>query len=206
VKAGTMADNDKDQAERELDAALAMYTAVEPRAGLEERILANMRTQQVAVHSRLWWRWSVAVAAAAIVAALTLTWRSGKQSHPAVAARQSITIQSPLRQESQVANQDANAVHSRRRAPIRRTTMQPAQFGAGAAANPKLDQFPAPRPLSEQEKILSSYVAEYPEQAVLLARARSEALRRDQLEELQAFASGNQTSDSEERNSDTTER
>jgi len=200
-----MADNDEDQAERELDAALAMYTAVEPRAGLEERILANLRAQQGAVHRRLWWRWSVAVAAAAI-AALALIWRSGKPSHPVVAARQSITIQSPLRQESQVANQDANAVHSRRHAPIHRTTMQPAQFGAGAAANPKLDQFPSPRPLSEQEKILSSYVAEYPEQALLLARARSEALRRDQLEEMQAFASGNQATDSEERNNNTTER
>ncbi len=53
-----------------------------------------------------------------------------------------------------------------------------------AAASPKLDQFPSPQPLSEQEKILTNYVAQYPEHAVLIARARSEDLRRDAEEEL----------------------
>jgi hypothetical protein len=52
-----------------------------------------------------------------------------------------------------------------------------------AASAPKLDQFPSPQPLSEQEKILASYVAEYPEHAVLVAQARAEALLRDQEEE-----------------------
>jgi hypothetical protein len=48
---------------------------------------------------------------------------------------------------------------------------------------PKLDQFPSPQPLSEQEKILAAYVAKYPEDALLLAQARAEALRRDALED-----------------------
>jgi hypothetical protein len=49
---------------------------------------------------------------------------------------------------------------------------------------PKLDQFPSPRPLSEQEKILESYVTNYPEHAALIARARAEELRRDAAEEM----------------------
>jgi hypothetical protein len=60
--------------------------------------------------------------------------------------------------------------------------------------------------LSEQEKILMKYVARYPEQAVLVARAASEALRRDQLEEMKASASGVLAPDSAEPNNDMTER
>jgi hypothetical protein len=55
---------------------------------------------------------------------------------------------------------------------------------------PKLAQFPSPQPLSEQEQILVSYVAKYPESAALVAQARAEALRRDREEEADAAASG----------------
>ena len=60
------------------------------------------------------------------------------------------------------------------------------------ADNPKLDQFPSPQPLSEQEKILESYVANYPEHAALIARARAEELRRDAAEEMGSGEAGNE--------------
>ena len=44
-----------------------------------------------------------------------------------------------------------------------------------AAANPKLDQFPSPRPLSEEEQLLVRYVHEFPEEAVLIAKAQAES-------------------------------
>jgi hypothetical protein len=53
-----------------------------------------------------------------------------------------------------------------------------------AEANPKLDVFPSPRPLSEQERILESYVNQFRQEAVLIARARSELEIRDQQEEM----------------------
>ena len=53
---------------------------------------------------------------------------------------------------------------------------------ATAAAHPRLDQFPSPQPMSEQEKLLTSYIARFRDQAVLVARARTEELRRDQQE------------------------
>jgi hypothetical protein len=52
------------------------------------------------------------------------------------------------------------------------------------SAGPKLQQFPSPQPLSDQEKILANYVSEYPEHAALIAQARMEMSRRDQEEEL----------------------
>jgi len=58
-----------------------------------------------------------------------------------------------------------------------------------APAIPKLDQFPSPQPLSDQERILASYVMNYPEQAALVARARAEILRQDREEERQRTAS-----------------
>src|SRR5579872_5837032 len=67
--------------ERWLEAALAPYTAAEPRAGLEERILANLRgvnlredglranlQSKSAPVFRLWRRWLVWIAAGAAAA------------------------------------------------------------------------------------------------------------------------------------------
>ena len=84
--------------------------------------------------------------------------------------------------------------------------MRPSPPEVAIARAPKLEQFPSPQPLSEQEKLLQNYVAENPEQAVLLARARTEALRQDQLEEMNSFPSGDSARDPEELNYGTTER
>jgi hypothetical protein len=72
-----------------------------------------------------------------------------------------------------------------------------------ADAIPKLDQFPSPHPLSEQEELLQRYVAENPERAVLVARARMEVQERD-LEEMKALP-GDRPADLVPDN-DTTER
>ena len=84
--------------------------------------------------------------------------------------------------------------------------MRPSPPEFAMARAPKLEQFPSPQPLSEQEKLLQNYVAENPEQAVLLARARTEALRQDQFEEMNSVPSGDPARDSEERNHGTRER
>ncbi|MGO9863634.1 MAG: hypothetical protein ACLPLR_08495 [Terriglobales bacterium] len=52
-----------------------------------------------------------------------------------------------------------------------------------AARMPKLEQFPSPQPLSEQEKILVSYVTKYPEIAALVAQDQADSLKRDREEE-----------------------
>lgn len=180
--------------DRALDAALAKYAAVEPRAGLEERVLANLRAEWTQVGGRAWWRWSLAAAAVAvIVVAVALVWRSGRPSPPVVANHPAVTTQGSPESGTQAANRYGNAVRPQGHRPIRRTNAHPPHFAAVVAASPKLDQFPSPQPLSEQEEILANYVAKYPERAALLAEARMEALRRD-AEERRQIAAGDRDS------------
>ena len=175
--------NDRsDEIDRALDAALAKYAAVEPRAGLEERVLANLHAEDSRRVNHAWWRWGLgATAVAVIVLTVALAWRSGRPSQPALANRRPVMKQDL----SQLASHDGHAVHSRPPHPLRSGSAHPAHPGSVVAGSPKLDRFPSPRPLSEQEKILANYVSEYPEHAALIAQARMEMLRRDQEEELQ---------------------
>jgi len=190
----------------ELEAALAKYASVEPRAGLEERILANLQAEQTRA-DRPSWRWGLAAAVAAVfVVAIAVAWRSGRPSRPVIASRPSVTIQGPKEPATSASNLAGILVRPEGHGAKQRAIVHRSQPEVVTAADHKLDQFPSPQPLSEQETILMNYVAKYPEHAVLVARAVSEALRRDQLEEMKAFASGVQAPDSEEPNNDTTER
>ena len=174
VEAGWHQDNDA--LGRDLDAALAKYAAVEPRAGLEDRVLANLRAEQSAVPERAWWRWSVPGALAAVViVALALAWRSGKPSHPVVTRQSSPPAQSARDQGNPVvASAGTNHLPPQASSsPLARASHH-VRREAVAAAAPKLDQFPSPQPLSEQELALVRYVSEFPQEATLIARAQEE--------------------------------
>jgi hypothetical protein len=192
-----------DELDRELSAALASYAGAEPRSGLENRVLANLRTERLRLANRSWWCWGVvAVFVAAIVVAVGLAWRTGKPSVPAATSHSLPTKQDPQPAWS-AANEPINGKVRPQPlpAPRKRTAPRPQPAVVVAEAEPKLDQFPSPEPLSEQEKILASYVAEYPERAVLVARAQAEMLRQDEEEEMQKSGSGNdKDKDSQRRN------
>ena len=176
-----MAGNHQQHADRELDAGLAKYAAVEPRAGLEERVLANLRAQQAGVAGHGWWRWSVAVVlAAVVVAVVAVAWRSGKPSRPLIVNHPSRSA--PANEPRGKVATNGGAKQHRGQVSQRAGTVHKAQSPAVAAVNPKLDQFPSPRPLSEQEEILASYVAQFHAQAVLIARVTNEELQRDRAE------------------------
>jgi hypothetical protein len=205
-----MANQKQDELDRMLDAALTKYAAVEPRTGLEERVLATLRAAHAHVSDRAWWRWgAIAAVVAVFLVTLALTRRSDKQPHPVVANRPGVATQPPKERTMQtVSNAQSSGVRPVRIRPdaARKVAAPLAPPTLAIARPPKLDQFPSPQPLSEQERILQSYVAENPEQAVLLARARTEALRQDQLEEMKSFPASAPDTDSEERNNGTTER
>jgi hypothetical protein len=197
-----MANGKQDELDRILDAALEKYAAAEPREGLEGRVLANLRAERARVLDRAWWRWGVMAALAAIViVAVTFAWRSGKPSHPVVANRPSATRSAPKEGRQVVSNGDEKEVRPQKRSARRSISVRRSQLKDVIAANrelgppkmslPKLDQFPSPHPLSEQEKILANYIAQYPEHAALIAQARTEALRRDRAEEMRD-AAGNE--------------
>jgi hypothetical protein len=79
-------------------------------------------------------------------------------------------------------NTDSERVRRRVPAPRNRKRDRDSRVPV-VAADPRLEQFPSPQPLSDQEKILMSYVTEYPEHATLIAQARAEVLRREAAEE-----------------------
>lgn len=179
-----MADNHHEQNHGELDDALAKYARVEPRAGLEERILANLQAEQARVPNHSVWRWSVAIVLAAlVVAALVMGWRHGKSFSPLMVKHPSTSAPGPNDPRPEVAaNDGAKQLHVAGQASKRAATHRSPRPAVVATVNPKLDQFPSPQPLSEQEQILASYVAKFHAQAVLIARVASEELQRDRAE------------------------
>ncbi len=203
-------DREQPGLDHELDAALAKYASIEPRPGLEERVLANLRAECRPVLARWFWGWTMASAAAvALIVVGIVTWnvtwnpawksgRSGPQNTAQQSSQQLSQQPSTTAQDSRPSPQPLTAEESgvRPRPPI------PVQRSAGRHAPPRImvmdqprrAQFPTPQPLSEQEQMLASYVAKYPENAAVVAQARAEALERDKIErdKEEANAGGNQ--------------
>jgi hypothetical protein len=173
-----------------LESALRQYGKAEPRAGLESRLLANLLAERnrIASRRRWWWALGTATALAAVVAAVWVG-ESGRERNPGSAAGTSTTIHREEARGSIQPGLAPHAAHPAREVARRRPANRPLR-DLSVSKTPKLAQFPSPQPLSEQEQILVSYVAKYPESAALVAQARAEALRRDREEEADAAASG----------------
>jgi len=169
---------DGDNLDRMIDAALAKYASMEPRAGLEERVLENLRAAELRTEIRAWWMWGfAAVMTAVILVAGTLAWNWRKPAHPPVASHPSIEQRPAI---PQLATREASPAPYKKLGQ-RRVAARGADHEL-AAANPKLDVFPSPLPLSEQEKILALYVGQYPGHAALVAEARMNDLRQEEKE------------------------
>lgn len=173
---------ENDPLDRALYAALAEYSAVEPRAGLQERILANLQAQRGNAGAAAWRHWASAIAMAVLIliVAVFLSQRTRKPelvkvpSHitqqdiePAQAAN---SVDQPRLPREDVHSVNTGLTHLTRRPPV------------GAKAAPHLQQFPSLEPLSDQEKMLADYVAQFQQQAVLIARFNEEDLQRDRME------------------------
>lgn len=179
------AQTQRDALDGALDAALAHYSAVEPRPGLEQRTLAHLRSERDRISTRSWWQWSAFATVAALLAiAATFAWRSSRQTKT-VAQHPSAPIQavdsSPMRKVTNNQTNDRRpfAVQANKATP--RHTHQPIVV----ADEPKLDQFPSARPLSEQERLALEYVARFPEEASLIAQAQTNLARQQEIEEKQ---------------------
>ena len=175
---------DRDDLDRTLDAAIGKYASVEPRGGLEERILANLRAASTRSAQPAWWNWGFAVLAAVLAIAAMLVWRWNQPMQTPLAIHPSTLEQAPV--ASELAHRGGNPAPPTQLLPRRTPRPQPEQ--KLVAANPKLDVFPSPLPLSEQEEILASYVSQYPKHAALVAEARMDDLRQE-TEERQRIAS-----------------
>ncbi len=182
---------ESDHLDRELDAALANYAAIEPRTGLEERVLANLRSEREHAGSRVWWRWPALGIAAAllVIAAASLVGRQGMERpgmessgkpKPDIAAHQpASTGQGDKQPGTRIASND---VGSPAHPTLPRVAKKPARRSVRPAQvvvtnGPRLDHFPSHRPLSEEEKLLVRYVHDFPQDAIMIAQAQAETER-----------------------------
>jgi hypothetical protein len=187
---GNMTDNNYKAADREghgrehdafyrqLDAVLAKHATAEPRAGLEQRVLAQLRTEGGGTVAHTWWRWPAMVelaVAVAIVLGVSPVWRSPKTASEIAVDRLPSIVQSGLQSAKDIPNRPTH---------MKKTATRHSRRQSLAPVGPKLEQFPSPRPVSEQERILESYVKNELQQAALIAEARTEALGRDAAEEM----------------------
>ena len=186
-----MESRDKSGFDGWLDKALHEYGEAEPRAGLERRVLASIAAQQTTATGWSWpWAfWTVsATVTAGLVIFLTVDWHT----------HQKAIVNSPARLPVVTHTADRQVTTGSHQAPVhrpRRVRQQPYPLNAAAKAEPELDQFPSRRPLTEQERMLTEYVAQFPSEAKLVAKEQAEIEKEmDQL-----YAENDRSSSQEER-------
>ena len=141
-----MDDKEKRFVDELLDASLRRYASAEPRPGLEGRVLAGVRARQQAMRRRTAWFWVAGLASAAAMATLLVISLAHRQPAPSPAiAKAPVTPSAPV---------VAKAVP----ATPRPVPHRPLRHVVPAAVDWRPQQFPTPRPLSEQEKLLVAYV------------------------------------------------
>jgi len=152
-----MHDDKRDQFVDELlEASLKQYRGEEPRLGLEMRILAGIRAREdVARRRRLVW---ALAACAGILAAIVLVLHSTHAPNRRPATSAAGTHPAPLQAATTATPGSAD---SRIRSPrlVQGPKEKPRSPKPGVRATKRPEQFPTPMPLTEQEKLLLTYVA-----------------------------------------------
>jgi hypothetical protein len=175
-----------EQLDRWLNKALGQYSDAQPRVGLAARILTNLAIERQKIAVR--WRWRLAVASMVVICGV-LALRVGIFSHVQHSISGTVAARRPMQDESN-ATQIAPLMqaHARGKVQVRRI---PSLSGRARkirtveqANEPRLEQFPSPRPLSEEEKLLKEFVRNSPQEAVLVAEAQAE--RQKELDRLMA--------------------
>jgi hypothetical protein len=164
-----MGSQDKDQFDDLLDGTLRQYGKVEPRAGLEGRVLAKLANAG-SPRRQLSWTWALA---GAIVTVLLLfaVWIGMGRHKPK--ARQ-VAIQPNASRQSVTKRAVVTEPGALKRSVPKRARPRRMPVTTAKIAAPRLEQFPSPRPISEQEAMLVQYVQRYPEEALLVAQQQNE--------------------------------
>jgi hypothetical protein len=166
----------QDRLDKWLDTALHEYGSAEPRMGLEGLVLANLAAEQVRAGTRRWWVWGT-VAATACVG--VLVWVGEMNHRPAAGnvAGNAISAVPKVNEVDRQPDVGRPVVET-----VQRRTPPRSARRIEVAREPRLSQFPSPRPLSEQERLLVRYVEESPDEAVLIAK--EQAGRRKEMEQV----------------------
>jgi hypothetical protein len=139
-------------AKRWLEGALKQYGGAEPRSGLEARILANVRTEKMRIDDR-WGLLTLATVAGLLLAGTVFLLRPRGTTREITTGPSPSPVQvSPLTSAVPPIAHAVSGLVDRK--PARRTTASQKK----EATVPRLDQFPSPLPLSEQDLPLLLYL------------------------------------------------
>ncbi len=149
----------KDELDRLLDEALKTYCE-EPRAGIEQRVMAHVRAADR--KPRTWLVWSAGLAAACGLVLLFMSPEHKTVHPPAAVETEALRFipDSPAR--------------------VLRITAVPRR----EPALPKLPRFPSFAPLTDQERLLLALVQRAPEDTKLLADGREHEIEPIQIEDI----------------------
>jgi len=164
-----------------LDEALKRYGEVEPRSGLEGRVFRRLQAERARSAGSRWWL-PVTAAAAALAALGGALLVSVRPDHAPAPSKIVATINHPAaaagaqpRLDPQIQARVTPRPRTRRAAVI----PDPHASERRDRPAPRLDQFPSPMPLSEQEQLLAHYVQDFGREATLMARAQTQLLEEE---------------------------
>jgi len=194
-----MADQEKDkqmQIDDMLDSLLANYSLAEPRPGLETRILANLREAEKKASQGWWnfkWIWAGVVTAAIIMAAVLINGRHRIEPPRNVIVKSSPAVPQPESQpQAPAVRNEAARIHQRK--PL----ASPRPPNATLALNERPANFPTPVPLSEQERLMFTYLENTPREVVI-----AQIPRNDDQKESEAFWADREPSSGTRRSTNT---
>jgi hypothetical protein len=175
--------NDR-EVEQWLSQALSQYGSIEPRPGLEGRVLACLSAENSQRRSSPGW-WRVFAFSMAVMLALALFWFARMDFGRMDKGQVEIPVAkhlAPPHFSSIVGSGTPPRLNQSvtKGGGSNRTKVHPS---AQPGTQPKLETFPSATPLNDQEKILALYVRRFPERAALVARAQTDLRRRDELEQ-----------------------
>ncbi len=160
--------------DEQLNAALKEYGAIEPRPGLENRILANLRGASKQEAARTWRWWPVLAAVASMLLIGTAILLKTRPHSPASELATGIRSVAPAATpEPKASGNQGRVLTASRPHPLETQVV---------AFAPRLEQFPSPEPLSEQEEFLARYVEQFPHEAALVARAQTQLMKQEMIE------------------------
>jgi hypothetical protein len=157
-----------------LDAVLKHYGKVEPRAGLEQRVLARMHAGEPAPRQAWWWVVSAATTAVALAVGGLISLHPARMDSTAL---RSAKTAAPPPIAFIRARREGQGLRRTRRLP--RLSSPDRLEAVSLNAPPKLEQFPSPLPLSEQEQLLALYVRKFHREAVFMARVQTQEWKKE---------------------------
>jgi hypothetical protein len=143
----------RDRLDQWLDKGLATCGQAEPRAGLENRILANLTAEKDRMSAGSHWRWVLrAISVMVLTVLLVAVWLGSRSGAPSGRAEKNTAL--PIQTVERRAETPAQT-STQRRPPKPANTTSTKYVNAHSkrtevVSSPRLNQFPSPRPLSDE--------------------------------------------------------